>query len=93
MSDTMLHGILNMPPDLWSATPIDQAARHARYVEAPRQIIDLARQRDEARAQNTKLRAIAEAAVDWLYLGNPDDVRAGVHIRAKLDLLNEEAGE
>jgi hypothetical protein len=59
MSDTMLHGILNMPPDLWSDTPIDQAARHARYVEASRQIIDLERQRDEAMAAATW-------AVQWL---------------------------
>ena len=43
--------------------------------------------------ENAQLRAIAEAAVDWLNLGNPDDVRAGLHIRAKLDQLNEEAGK
>jgi hypothetical protein len=43
--------------------------------------------------ENAQLRAIAEAAVDWLNLGNPDDVRAGLHIRAKLDQLNEEGGK
>jgi len=60
MSDTMLHGILNMPPDLWSDTPIDQAARHARYVEASRRIIELERERDEARAELEEYRSIAE---------------------------------
>ena len=47
------------------------------------------RERDEAREQNAKLRDIAEAAIDWLKLGNPDDKRAAGHIRAKLDQLKE----
>ena len=48
----------------------------------------IAKERDEAREQNAKLREIAESAIDWLNLGNPDDIRAGTHIRAKLDQLN-----
>ena len=34
MSDVMLHGVLNMPPEIWSDDPIGQMQRHARYVEA-----------------------------------------------------------
>lgn len=41
--------------------------------------------------ENAKLLDIAESAIDWLNLGNPDDVRAGGHIRAKLDQLKEGA--
>ena len=31
MSDVMLHGVLNMPPELWSGDPIDTAQRYSRY--------------------------------------------------------------
>lgn len=47
------------------------------------------RERDEAMEKNAKLRDIAEAAIDWLKLGNPDDKRAAGHIRAELDRLKE----
>jgi len=38
MSDTMLHAVLLMPPDLWSDSPIDVAQRHGRYIQASRRI-------------------------------------------------------
>ena len=38
MSDIMLHGVLQMPPELWSDSPIDVAQRHARYLEASARI-------------------------------------------------------
>jgi len=41
MSDVMLHGVLNMPPDLWCDSPIDIAQRHSRYKEASQRIEQL----------------------------------------------------
>tara|TARA_R110001606_G_scaffold347666_1_gene497052 strand:- start:169 stop:414 length:246 start_codon:yes stop_codon:yes gene_type:complete len=38
MGDTMLHGVLNMPPETWSDDPINQAQRHSRYIEASERI-------------------------------------------------------
>lgn len=38
MGGTMLHGVLNMPPEIWSDDPIDQAQRHSRYIEASERI-------------------------------------------------------
>lgn len=34
MSDTMLLGVLRMPPELWTDSPIDVRQRHARYMQA-----------------------------------------------------------
>lgn len=51
MSDTMLHGILQMPPRLWSNDAIDIAQRHGRYLEASERIMELERERDEARRE------------------------------------------
>lgn len=42
MSEIMLHGVLNMPPELWNdASPIDVMQRHARYVQASKYIDEL----------------------------------------------------
>lgn len=30
----MLHGVLNMPPELWGSDQLDQAQRHSKYIEA-----------------------------------------------------------
>jgi hypothetical protein len=38
MSDVMLHGVLNMPPNIWGNSPIDVKQRHSRYVEASKRI-------------------------------------------------------
>jgi len=41
MSDIMLHGVLNTPPDLWTDSEIDKIQRHSRYVEASERIKQL----------------------------------------------------
>ena len=41
MSDLMLHGVLNMTPDLWTDSPVDKAQRQSRYVEASKRIKEL----------------------------------------------------
>lgn len=51
MSDVMLHGVLRMPPDLWTDEAIDKAQRHGRYLEASDRIIELERERNEAREE------------------------------------------
>ena len=38
MSDIMLHGVLNMPHELWNDGIIDKIQRHSRYVEASKRI-------------------------------------------------------
>jgi hypothetical protein len=48
VSNTMLHGVLNMPPEAWSNSPLDTAQRHGRYVEASNRIQDLERELAEA---------------------------------------------
>ena len=40
MGAVTLHGVLNMPPDLWVDDPLDQMQRHGRYVEASRLIVE-----------------------------------------------------
>jgi Tfp pilus assembly protein PilO len=46
MSDVMLHSVLNMPPELWSGSPIDVMQRHSRYLQASKYICELTEQRD-----------------------------------------------
>jgi len=41
MSDIMLLGVLNMPPDMWTNDPIDIMQRHSRYIQAAKQIEEL----------------------------------------------------
>jgi len=43
MSDVMLHGVLNMPPECWDGSMIDMEQRYSRYLEASRRIEDLQR--------------------------------------------------
>jgi hypothetical protein len=40
----MLHGVLNMPPNLWCDSPIDIAQRHSRYKQASQRIEQLERE-------------------------------------------------
>jgi DNA-binding TFAR19-related protein (PDSD5 family) len=56
MSDVMLHGVLNMPPELWSGSPIDVMQRHSRYLQASQYIDELTEQRDEAREETIRTR-------------------------------------
>ena len=48
MGDVMLHGVLNMPPELWSNTNIDKLQRYNVYMAASRRIEDLDRKLDMA---------------------------------------------
>jgi hypothetical protein len=41
MSDVMLHGILNMPTDLWTDDHLNQVQRHNTYVSASKRIYEL----------------------------------------------------
>lgn len=41
MSDAMLHGVLNMPVELWRDSEIDMAQRHSRYIQASERIREL----------------------------------------------------
>ena len=41
MSDLMLHGVLNMPPELWADDALDKMQRYSRYMQASRRIEDL----------------------------------------------------
>lgn len=38
MSDVMLHGVLNIPPDLWRDDEIDKQQRYSRYLEASKKL-------------------------------------------------------
>ena len=58
MSDVMLHGVLNMPPNLWCGSPIDIAQRHSRYKDASQRIEQLEREVAATREQRD---ALAEA--------------------------------
>jgi hypothetical protein len=40
MSDTMLHGVLCMPPELWDDSELDKRQRYVRYLDASRRIKD-----------------------------------------------------
>jgi small-conductance mechanosensitive channel len=66
MSDAMLHGILQMPPELWSNDQIDILQRHGRYLEAFKRIMELERERDEARRERDEaLKECVLAQVGW----------------------------
>jgi hypothetical protein len=49
MSDTMLQGVLCMPPELWRDDPLDQQQRYSRYLQASRRIEDDAREIERLR--------------------------------------------
>lgn len=71
MSDTMLHGVLRMPPELWGDGEIDQRQRYSRYLEASRRIEDAEREIERLQRElgectagwETGKRALAENAV------------------------------
>lgn len=64
MSDTMLHGVLNIPPELWNDSEIDKLQRYGRYMEASRKIEDL----------NTALIAVTSRC-DWETDCSPEEVQ------------------
>ncbi len=53
MSNTILHGVLNMPVEIWSNGDFDNMQRQSRYVEASRLIL-------EQEAEIKKLKMIIE---------------------------------
>lgn len=55
MSDVMLHGVLNMPPEVWGDCSVDKTQRYFRYMEASRRIEDL----------NLALIALTENNSEW----------------------------
>jgi hypothetical protein len=55
MSDVNLHGVLNMPPELWGDSEIDKMQRYDIYRQASRRIEDLSR----------ALVALSSAYSDW----------------------------
>ena len=63
MSDLMLHGVLNMPPNLWCDSPIDIAQRHSHYKEASQRIEQLERELTEAREDAANQRRLADMAL------------------------------
>ncbi len=54
MSNTMLHGVLNMPIDVWSNSDFGNMQRQSRYVEASKLIL-------EQEAEIKKLKMIIES--------------------------------
>lgn len=50
MSDVMLHGVLNMPIDIWQDDPLDKVQRHSRYLEASKLIVSQQEDIDDLRA-------------------------------------------
>lgn len=70
MSDTMLHAVLCIPPELWDDGEVDKIQRYSRYLEASRRIEDdereisrLQGQRQDQAVLITKLQRVAVAAI------------------------------
>lgn len=59
MGDTMLHGVLRMPPHIWCDSELDKAQRHSRYLEASERIIRQDDRIAELEAEVERLRADA----------------------------------
>ena len=55
MSDVILHGVLNMPPELWIDSELDKMQRYWRYMEASRKIEDMQRLIEQQQAEIKKL--------------------------------------
>lgn len=71
MGDTMLHGVLRMPPNCWSGTELDVTQRHSRYIQASERIYELEdklaqveRERDEAKATLKEALAMAQDMIE-----------------------------
>ena len=81
MSDIMLHGVLNMPPELWIGTPIDVMQRHSRYIQASEYIKELTEQRDRLaeaiRKHRDDLELTSGDAVDRILWNTLEAVKGG----------------
>ena len=82
----MLHGVLNMPPELWSGSPIDVMQRHSRYVQASQYIDELTEQLDEAREETIRTR-------EFMYHGFAVAQAELTAVRELRDMLAEEVGQ
>lgn len=60
MSDTMLLGVLCMPPELWTETELDRQQRYSRYLQAARRIEDDAREMEALRKDAERYRWLRE---------------------------------
>ena len=56
MSDVMLLGVLEMPPELWRGDEMDVKQRHSRYLEAAQRIRDDAAALRELQGERDRLR-------------------------------------
>jgi len=90
MSGTMLHGILQMPPELWTNDAIDIAQRHGRYLEASKRIIELERERDEARRERDS--ALKERDAVWNSWSKALDEAREELTRVRKDLVASNRG-
>lgn len=61
MSDTMLLGVLCMPPEMWDDSALDVTQRHGRYMQAARRIEEDAREIERLREHAVILANTAEA--------------------------------
>ena len=57
----MLHGVLLMPPGLWSDSPIDRMQRHDRYKQASERIIEQEQEIKRLQRENLTFRAAQKA--------------------------------
>jgi len=85
MSEIMLHGVLNMPPELWNNdSPIDVMQRHSRYVQASKYI-------DELEADLTAAREeLVETRKDFMCLAELLDGHDATECRMNLVRLKEQ---
>ena len=64
MSETNLHGVLNMPIGVWGDSYAEKAHRAARYIEASKLIDKLEAELAEAREDSERLRYVCDN--EWL---------------------------
>jgi hypothetical protein len=79
MSDMMLQGVLRMPPNCWTDSPLDVMQRHARYVQAADYIDALIAERDALRTAYLVLAEFAKTAPGRL----PERVQAALLLSAE----------
>jgi hypothetical protein len=71
MSEVMLHGVLNMPADLWDTTsPFDSMQRQSRYFEASKLIYSQADKIAELEKEHNTLTEFADWALDAIFTGS-----------------------
>jgi hypothetical protein len=104
MSKVMLHGVLNMPTEMWHKDlPIDDIQRQARYVEASKLILkqddmiaELKKRLSHAEAMGDKEQSVRDLeqqalACDWIYtkLPNYSSENLSVITARRLELVTQ----